>query len=103
MEKAKKEAENEGKKQDGGIADYIKPMDIRNEAMAWSKIKSIVVEALGKYPTTLDEDYEILKNDKSLTYNTRNCVLLRVGEKKILHFVNNTAEILLEMAKMDKK
>ena len=27
MEKAKKEAESEGKKKDGGISDYIKPMD----------------------------------------------------------------------------
>ena len=60
-------------------------------------------ESLDKYPTTLAQDYEILKTDTSLTYNTRNCVLLRVGEKKILTFVKETADILLEMAKMDRK
>jgi hypothetical protein len=32
-----------------------------------------------------------------LTYNTRNCVLLRVGEKKILNYLLDTANALVEI------
>ena len=103
MEVAKNEAIKNGEKKFGSIGDYVQPINVDNEAKAWFKIKNLMEESLDKYPTTLSQDYDILKSDKSLTYNTRNCVLLRVGEKKILHFMKDTADILLEMAKMDRK
>ena len=103
METAKNEAIKKGEKKFGSIGDYVLPYSADNEAKAWFRIKNLMEESLGKYPTTLSQDYEILKTDKTLTYNTRNCVLLRVGEKKILHFLKDTAEILLEMSKMDRK
>ena len=58
--------------------------------------------ALAKYPTSLDEDFKILE-DKSLTYNIRNCVQLRVGDKKILHFLKTNAEILDQMSSMTRR
>jgi hypothetical protein len=42
---------------------------------------------LKKYPTTYEQDLDILKEDdekKTLTRNQRNCVMFRSGEKKIL-------------------
>jgi histone-lysine N-methyltransferase SETD3 len=55
--------------------------------------------AYKNYPTTYEEDLEILKRD-DLTKNQRNCVLLRAGEKEILLFYINIAgkfTLLLDM------
>lgn len=54
----------------------------------------MALDALAKYKTTLEEDYEILK-DESLTFNLRNCTLFRSGEKEILtFFITNIPKIL---------
>jgi len=94
-DEAKKAAD--GKKV-GSIKDFVKPIDIHNEVRAWTKIFQIASDALAKYPTSLEEDLKLLADedkldpaDKTLTYNTRNCVLLRVGEKKILNYLLDTA------------
>lgn len=47
--------------------------------------------ALKKYPNTLEQDYELLK-DPGLTFNQRNCVLFTSGEKEILHFLIEFSE-----------
>lgn len=110
FEEAKKAAQAEGKKKFGSIGDYVKPIDLHTEVRAWRKIHQIATEALSKYPTTLEEDKALLakedaaaKEEKTLTYNTRNCVLLRVGEKKILHYLLETATNLVELGQMNRK
>jgi histone-lysine N-methyltransferase SETD3 len=110
FEEAKKQAEADGKKKFGSIGEYIKPIDLHTEIRAWRKIHQIATDALAKYPTTLDEDKALLakeadlkQEERTLTYNTRNCVLLRVGEKKILHYLLDTATNLVEMATMTRK
>ena len=107
---AKAAAAAEGKKKFGSIGDFVKPIDLHTEVRAWRKIHQIATEALAKYPTTLDEDKALLAKedaatpaDKTLTYNTRNCVLLRVGEKKILNFLLDTATNIVEIAQMTRK
>jgi hypothetical protein len=43
-----------------------------------------------KYPTTFEEDVALLKKDdaeKNLTYNQRNCLVIRHSEKMILNFL----------------
>ena len=51
-------------------------------------------EALDKYQNSYEEDLEILK-DETLTFNQRNCVLFRSGEKEILlFFIHNVPKIL---------
>jgi hypothetical protein len=47
--------------------------------------------ALKKYPNTLEQDYELLK-DPGLTFNQRNCALFTSGEKEILHFLIEFSE-----------
>jgi len=54
------------------------------------------------YPSTLEEDVEILK-DESLTYNQRNCVLFRLGEKEILVFLIQTAKLIKELMQGSQK
>lgn len=44
-----------------------------------------------KYPTTIEEDNEILKRT-DLTFNHSNSVMMRQGEKAILLFLMKTAE-----------
>lgn len=56
----------------------------RNERRIFERIIELSSIALDIYPHTLEEDREILK-DESLTFNQRNCVLFRSGEKEILH------------------
>ena len=109
-DEAKRAAEAEGKKKFGSIGEYVKPIDLHTEVRAWRKIHQIATEALAKYPTTLDEDKALLAKedaaapaDKTLTYNTRNCVLLRVGEKKILNYLLETATNIVEIAQMTRK
>ena len=42
---------------------YMYPINKENEAAAWMLIYNSVKEALEKYPTTLEQDIQILKED----------------------------------------
>ena len=55
---------------------------------------------MAAYPTTLDEDLEILQRT-DLTFNERNSVLYRSGEKKILFTLMFYAEKILPLLEMD--
>ena len=54
-----------------------------------------------KYDTTYEEDMEILKQEMS--YQAKNCVTLRSGEKKILRFLIKTADLFIKICGMTKK
>ena len=65
----------------------------------------MTAKKLSAYPTTLEADKALLSandaaasSDKTLTYNTRNCVLFRITEKKILNYYINTAINLIELS-----
>ena len=59
------------------------PLSIRNEKRVLKKIYDLTSAQLLAYPTTIEQDEEQLKDD-SLTFNHRNSILYRLGEKKIL-------------------
>lgn len=59
-------------------------------------------EALARYPVSLNEDYEMLKRE-DLTFNERNCVLFRSGEKEILVFLLELGEYILNLLNMTFK
>jgi hypothetical protein len=59
-------------------------------------------EAYEKYPCTYEEDLEILKRE-DLTFNQRNSVLFRSGEKEILLFFIKMTEKILPLFDMDFK
>lgn len=71
----------------------IKVISVKNEQKVLENIKSLAEMALSAYPDTLQDDLELLETD--LTENHRNCVLIRYGEKRILHFFSNMADELL--------
>lgn len=60
----------------------------------WERIKVIVEANLKIYP--IDEKF-------SETQNSQNCKILKQGEKKILGFLIKTADMFLQICKMDKK
>ena len=49
----------------------IQAIDIANEKDMLGHLRKLAVEGIGKYSTTLEEDYEILKRD-DLSFNNRN-------------------------------
>jgi len=61
----------------------LPPLSIRNEKRVLKKIYDLTAAQLFAYPTTIEQDEEQLKDD-SLTFNYRNSILYRLGEKKIL-------------------
>lgn len=87
-------------------AKNIKPWGLENEIKVWRRIDSLVDASLAKYETTYQEDLDLLAKDdqeKCLTYNQRNCVLFRSGEKKILHFLKDAATTFARLTKMSQK
>lgn len=54
------------------------------------------------YPTSYEEDMKILEDD-SLSFNQRNSVLMRSGEKKILHFLMQVTQFLIPLFDMKLK
>ena len=58
-------------------------MTKENEEKALLMLKKMCEEHLAKFPDTLESDMEKLKKDYKLTYNERNCIILRAGEKLV--------------------
>ena len=84
----------------------VRPFSLQAEVKVWHKIKKLAEDQLDKYPTSYQEDLELLDKDEKesgLTYNKRNCVLFRSGEKKILHFLVTTAERMIALSEMSQK
>ncbi len=70
----------------------LKPISLASELKVWVRVEEMAKESLEQYPTSLAEDRALLaKDDEKLSYNERNCVLFRVGEKEILEFLVKTA------------
>ena len=66
----------------------------------------MVTEALSRYPTSLEDDNDLLTKDdaeKIFTSNERNCVLYRQGEKIILAFLETAADRFLKLLTMSQK
>lgn len=58
-------------------------------------VKALCEISLKQYPTSYQEDLDLLESDekeKQLTQNERSCVLFRSGEKKILHFLIDASD-----------
>lgn len=81
----------------------VPPISAENEMMVLVQIKEQCSFQLKGYPTTYEEDLKILQTHKDLTYNQRNCVMMRSGEKKILIFLQRLAELGLELLAMPYK
>ena len=82
----------------------ITPISVRNERMALKKLVSVCLSTLVNYSTSYKEDLELLEKDKKdhhLSVNERNCVKLRSGEKRILHYMIDNAQLLIPLLEDD--
>lgn len=77
---------------------YVRNYTIDLEKNVLMSFLEILEQHLEKYTTTLEEDEEILQNKKdSLTFNLRNCLIMRISEKRILHFYIEFSEYCLSL------
>ena len=91
-------------------AENLSVISIKNESKILSKIKQMSETYLAAYPNSIEEDTEILARDDKeqyLTFNQRNCVYFRKGEKEILiwfiQFTTYTLALLTMKWKEAKK
>lgn len=76
------------------------------EVRVWNRLYQRVKDILPKYPTSLEQDLEILQKDKAeqhLTVNERNIIVLRVSEKRIIHLNLELALFAIELLKLNRK
>lgn len=62
----------------------------RLEAAVWNFVYKVCKNALKAYPTTLEEDNELIKIDdikRKLSQAERNSILYRIGEKRIFEWL----------------
>ncbi|MCQ2817498.1 MAG: SET domain-containing histone-lysine N-methyltransferase [archaeon] len=81
--------------------DKFPPVSKENEINVMKKIKEIMEENLSKYKQTLSEDYKTLEK-KEISYNERNCCIMRISEKEIFQYYLNMAEFMLEIFEMNQ-
>jgi histone-lysine N-methyltransferase SETD3 len=63
-------------------------LSIACEKKALKKMKEIAEKCLKKYPQSYEEDMKILNEQKDLSFNIRNCIVYRAGEKKVFLTAN---------------
>ncbi|ETO26066.1 SET domain containing protein [Reticulomyxa filosa] len=71
--------------------DEVVPVSVQNEMMVLTAIAVAAKKSLNQFDTTLEDDNELLKDEEKYPRfsNMRNIVLMRRGEKEVLHFYLN--------------
>jgi len=109
LEKNNKELDNSNTPSNKSYSSYINNLpgiSIKNELATMQEIDKLVTSCLNEYETSIDKDLEILQSDqkeKFLTNNQRNCLLMRIGEKRILIFFKNFANYIIDLFSLSAK
>jgi len=87
---------------DGFKLDEIEPISIPNEIKALTDISDACKVVVKSFDTTLEHDIKLLaSNELPLYSNLRNCVVMRRGEKEVLHWFIELAEKALPLLAMN--
>mmetsp|Transcript_2613 Transcript_2613/g.5989 ORF Transcript_2613/g.5989 Transcript_2613/m.5989 type:complete len:459 (-) Transcript_2613:350-1726(-) len=62
---------------------------IRNEMAALVLLEKACEKSLAAFPDSLQTDHKLLKTNKWEDSNHRNCIIMRAGEKEVLHWYIN--------------
>lgn len=87
----------------GFRAKDLPPLSVRNEKKVLLRMKIECTKVLEGYPTSLEEDLEILAQDEEgkgpvpVSENYRNCLLMRSGEKQVLKYLIDSVDLLLPL------
>ena len=57
---------------------------------------------MATFPRTLEGDQDLLENQKDLTFNQRNSLIVTIEEKTVLHTVLEAASRISELLMLDK-
>lgn len=88
---------------DGYKLKDIDPISIRNEIAVLRHIQKSARESLARFPDPLSLDHKLLKENKFMDMNHRNCIMMRSGEKETLHWFIRLADMAVPMLKMSWK
>ena len=79
---------------------YIQPINKELEIKVLKHLSLLCRRALGKYPTTFEEDLNLIKTKKNISFNLRNCLLLLMSEKTVLSYFIYFCEYCTELLKL---
>ena len=74
----------------------LEPLSLRNETHVLQLLQFTAQGILAKFDTSIDEDTALLK-DPTLTFNQRNCVVVRRGEKQVLQHYIDLADVCIPL------
>ncbi len=79
---------------DGNVnPETVEPISIANEKACLKAIAAACQASLDNFPTTLQEDEDLMKSGKLVMFsNERNCVVQRLGEKRVLQWFIDLAK-----------
>eukprot|EP00753_Platysulcus_tardus_P017815 PLAT6552.1.p2 GENE.PLAT6552.1~~PLAT6552.1.p2 ORF type:complete len:605 (+),score=328.82 PLAT6552.1:124-1938(+) len=80
--------------------DPIKPISIDNEIRCLEEMAALMERQLSRYPTTLEQDLEMMEK-LEMGSNHRNAVVLLKGEKEVCHFYMELAAVAVPLLGMD--
>lgn len=83
--------------------DELGPLSVESELTTLAAVKAAAEACLEGFDTTLEEDERILKEDKNLTFNIRNAILMRRGEKQVCHWFIQLADEMTPLFSMPWK
>jgi len=68
------------------LLENILPRTKRNELLVLEELKKAAQTSMSAFSTTIETDEKLLKNKEYKSLNHRNCIVMRLGEKKVLQW-----------------
>ncbi len=65
-------------------AQNLKPISAENETRALKRLRVLCRDALLDFSTTQEQDLELLARGGPISFNERNCIVYRAGEKTVV-------------------
>ena len=79
---------------------YIPPINKELEIQVLKHLHLLCRKSLAKYPTTFEQDQNLYKSKKNMSFNLRNCLLLLMSEKTVLSYFIYFCEYCLDLLKL---
>ena len=79
---------------------YIPPITKELEIHVLKHLHLLCRKSLSKYPTTFEQDQNIYKTKKNISFNLRNILLLLMSEKTVLSYFMYFCEYCLDLLKL---
>jgi len=80
----------------------IEPISLHNELRVLETLHEEASILIKEFPTTIEEDNRLLQN-KDLSFNMRNIILMRRGEKEVLQYYIDLYPYILSLTQMQWK